>query len=254
MVRSFQLFWVLVLLSSSASAGVVFKGRSEAQVYQLFGQSQKVNSEFETYLEDDKVRTDTRSATQNTSVIVRSDKKVMWTLNHRTKTYTELNEAQVKAFRAQFEKIRRDRETARMMDAMLGSVNEMIRIDRFEPKGSEAAATGGKCSKYIGYRGNKKVAEMCVVATGYFSTARAVMKKGLTASQFLQDMFPPQMMKKQVSVLLDSSATHLGLPVKVTYFMGDQIKSKTELTGLKSEWFMDPSVFEIPAGYRKAKS
>lgn len=247
------LFLVLMLAPLSASAGVIMKGKAQATVHQLFGSSQKVNSEFETYLEDDRMRMNTKTPQDNTSVIVRSDKKLMWVLNHKTKTYTELNETHAKQFKNQFEQIRKDKQAAKFMDAMLNATTDAMKVDKFEPKGSDKAM-GSSCDKYVGYRRGKKVMEVCVVPVRFWNTANAAQKKALSASKFLMDLFPPQMVQKQVSQMLDSSAAHLGFPVKVSYSMGGTVSSKSEITELSNKWFMDQSVFEIPAGYRKAKT
>ena len=147
------------------------------------------------------------------------------------------------------EDLRRDPKNAQMMDAMMNWAAQLVKVDRYEAHGSDTAM-GKSCTNYYGYRGNQKVMEVCVLPNGIFSTARKASQVSKGAASFLSEMVPAGMMQKQVDVLIESSAVHLGFPVKVTRYFGKHVSGSTEISQLSDEWFTPSSVFDVPAGYK----
>lgn len=250
-MNKLSLFSVFLMAASgSGQAGIVLKGKTQATVSELFGGTHQAKSEYVLFLEDDRFRQDIRSEKENYTVIVRSDKKVLWVANHKKKTYLEMDEKKARALKKQMDELRKDKNAAKLMDAMMGAATKMMRVDRWVAAGSDSV-NGRSCQKHIGMRGNEKVMEACVISAGMFSTAKDVIAKSKRASKFMTDMFPDPSIQKMVSSAIDSSAMHLGFPIRVNYYMGKNIRSKSEVTELNSKWLMDKSQFEIPAGYRK---
>lgn len=247
------LFLGLVLFQLSASGAIVMKGKSQARMTKLFGSSGMVTSQFSSLIEDDRMRQDMVTGRESQTTIIRSDKKVVWILDHKKKTYVELNEQMAKEIRKQYELIRKDKRSALIFDNLMKAALDVAKVDRFEAKGSDTAL-GRSCDNYYGYRRGQKTMEVCVIPNGYFSNARAATKKSVSAMKFLIEMFPDEILRKHVNVMIESSAVHLGFPVKVKYSYGGHFSGSTEVTELYTKWFADASQFEIPAGYRLVRS
>lgn len=237
---------VLALAKGQAST-IVVKGKTEA-TSNLFGQTHRSHSTYTTYIDSDRMRQDSVSQGRQTTSIIRTDKKLLWAIDHQKRSYVEMNQAFFRQMQAQMDSVMKNPQAAAMMSGVMSIAD--FSIDRMQPDGSDTVMGNQPCSKYVGYRQQQKVLEVCVLSTGFFSTARAAQKATMSLTQFMREIFPRNPI---VSKLVDQYADNIlkvGYPAKIRFYLGKHIASYSEVTELSVQNGVTAAMYEVPTGYR----
>jgi hypothetical protein len=105
------------------------------------------------------------------------------------------------------------------------------------------------CTKYEGYEGQKKVAEVCTVDAKDLGLTDSDFLVAKHLVEFLQGLLPQA--ASQIVVPGDAAQQgYAGVPVKYTSFVNGRADTTTETKEIRRE-AVPASAFEIPAGFRR---
>jgi hypothetical protein len=247
MKRIILLSAVLALLvQTGVRADVVMKQKQHTDEFTMMGKTQPAKDVDETtYITEDKVRNDR----EETSVILRLDKKLIVFLNHAKKTYAEMPMEPEKSAAEGEEGA--DEGMAAMQKMMKGLGMSMKMKMTVTPTGESKTINSWKCKKYLQTleTGMSKT-ETVVWASedvkidpelyAKLSTAMLAIMPGFKES--MEDLSKEVKKIKGVSVRTESSTT----------IMGNVMKSSTELVEIK-DGKAPAGIFDPPAGYKQEK-
>lgn len=232
---------LLVFAGFQAWADDYLKIRHRSEAYEVMGQKQPASEDIvETWLSKDMARMDTGS---NSSVILRGDKQVIYALDHKQKTYTEIPMSMGQAMSDMLDEMGGTEEQAQMMAQMMGA---MMKIKaRVVDTGQTQKVGQWSCRVYemtLEMPMGDTVSEVCAtedigVDMGlYHQVAHAMM----AGQQGFQEMLQEMEKIKGVSVQTVSTANVMGASLKTTEELLEH-KKATAPAGS----------FDIPAGYAK---
>lgn len=234
--------------------------------------------------ETDRVRIDTTGGDEEGSMIFRSDKGLFWNIDHKTRTYMEATKANLERARAELKKIREvmERELAKMspeeraaMEAMMpgqfAAAGAAIPF-RYEKVASGETVRSWSCDRYEGKRelpamtafpGGPQVRPARVETEDLWTVAWkdiGISPEEARAFGGLSDLFKD--LGRDLGGLFpggdasegaEEEEGYTGLPVKSVTRAGDEVVEKMEVEEARKTDF-DPSLFELPKGYRKKAS
>lgn len=233
----------LVFAGFQAWADDYLKIRHRSEAYEVMGQKQAASEDIvETWLSKDMARMDTGS---NSSVILRGDKQVIYALDHKQKTYTEIPMNMGQAMSNMLGEMGGTEEQAQMMAQMMGA---MMKIKAgVVDTGRTQKAGQWSCRVYemtLEMPMGDTVSEICAtedigVDMGlYHQMAHAMM----AGQQGFQEMLQEMEKIKGVSVQTVSTANVMGASMKTTEELLEHKKMSAPVGS-----------FDIPVGYAKQR-
>jgi len=194
-------------------------------------------------------------------MIYRGDRDLVWSLDDKHRTYTEVDRARMQELRGQSEsaraKMRADlaklppAEQARMQAALAAA--DPASIQREAPTLKETGhvdTVGGlKCHDVEVSRGGAKQSEICVVDWKTAGVTKADLAPIRQLGTFQQETFagPARHESDDMLALFDGLD---GLPVRVRTFHGGQLRSEFRVLKVEHK-ALDAKLFEPPDGYQK---
>ena len=251
---------VLALGSLPASAGVELTTEL-ADAHAAAQAQSRPSNPGRVVLDGNRVRMDATRADNTQAVLIfRGDRNVMWSVNEKRRTYTEVDRARVQAMlaqseaareqmEAQFDKVPPEKRLEMLRLLAQGAPKKKLEPPTIKPTGRTDNVGGIACHEVEVLRDGEKQREVCVAdwkATG-------ITKADLTALHDL-NTFEDETIGGAGGRAQDDALELFevldGLPVRVRTFRGGQ--PRTELRVVKIEHkAVDATLFEVPAGYQK---
>lgn len=232
---------ILVLAAVQAWADDYLKIRHVSEAYEVMGQKQPASEDIvETWLSRDMARMDTGP---NSSVILRGDKKIIYALDHRQKTYSEIPMNMGQAMLDMAGEMGESEEQAQMMAQMMGA---MMKIKAKVVDTGQAQKVGQwTCHVYemtLEMPMGDTLSEICATEdieldAGLYRQLTHAMMAG---QQGFQEMLQEMEKIKGVSVQTVSTANVMGAPMRTRQELLEH-KKMTAPAGS----------YDIPAGYAR---
>jgi hypothetical protein len=239
-----------LLVQTGVRADVILKQKQHSDEFTMMGKTQPAKDvDITTTIAEDKVRSDR----DETSVILRADKKLILFLNHKQNTYAEMPMEPVKSAPAAEGEGGADEGMAAMQKMMKGmGMNISMKMKMtVTPTGETKKINSWNCKKYLQTleTGGMKM-ETVVWASedvkidpelnAKLSTAMLAMMPGFKDA--MEDLNKEARKIKGVAVRSETSTT----------MMGNVMKSSSELVEVK-ETKAPAGIFDPPAGYKQEK-
>jgi len=246
-LRAFGLFFVLTcfVVPLAVQADVYIKQKNHTDEMKFMGQTQPASDEiFVTWMGKDKSRLDHG---EDTSIIVRLDKKMMYMINHAEMKYGEMpfNETSDILTAAISGSDLSDEEKAQAQEMMKGFAQMMQPKISVKETGETQKIKNWKCKKYI----------MTMKMMGTTSTSEVWATEDIKIDYELYMTLRLSMMPKTPGLdkMLEEMKKIKGLIVLstgTTSMMGTDVKSTQELLEV-SEKSAPGGTYEVPEGYKK---
>jgi hypothetical protein len=238
-----------LLVQTGLRADVILKQKQHTDEFKMMGQTQPAKDvDITTYIAEDKVRSDR----EETSVILRLDKKLIVFLNHAKKSYAEMPMDGEKGGLPGMNDKEGDKEGMAALQKMMKGMNMSMTMKMtVTPTGESKKINSWNCKKYLQTleTGGMKM-ETVVWATedvkidpelnAKLSTAMLAMMPGFKDA--MEDLNKEARKIKGVAVRSETSTT----------MMGNVMKSSSELVEIK-EAKAPAGSFDPPAGYKQEK-
>ena len=246
-LRAFGLFFVLtcVVVPLAVQADVYIKQKNHTDEMKFMGQSQPAKDEmFVTWMGKNKARLDHG---EDTSIIIRLDKKVMYTVNHAEMKYWEMPYSETSDIltAAIAGSDLSDEEQAQAQKMMKGFAQMMQPKVSVKETGETQKIKNWKCKKYI----------MTMKMMGVTSTSEIWATEDIKIDYELYMTLGLSMMPKTPGLdkMLEEMKKIKGLTVlstATTSMMGTDVKSTQELLEV-SKKSAPAGTYEVPEGYKK---
>ncbi|MDH7513610.1 MAG: DUF4412 domain-containing protein [Clostridiales bacterium] len=232
MKKVLAVFFSILILAAFASADVYIKSKMHSDAFSMMGQSQPAKDEtIEQWFGDDKFA----NLSTDMSMIVDLSKNVMYLIDHKEKTYVEAK------LPLDFMKLLPP-EVAQMMGAMMKVTVTVT------PTGQTKTIGQWKCSGYdVALQMMMMPMKIAVWATTDVPMDMqkfANMYANVLKAQLRLDDAAVQEMMKIKGYWISSETTG--------EVMGAKIRSTTEVIEITKKT-PDPSVYSVPAGYKKTE-
>ncbi len=202
----------------------------------------------------------TRPDGRHAVLIFRGDRNVMWSLDEKHRTYTEVDRARMQALVAQsdatrkqmekdFDKVPPEKRMEMLRLLAQGAPKKKREPPTIRPTGRTDKVGGVPCHEVEVLRDGEKRREVCVADW----TAAGVTKEDLAALRDLNEFEDDTV--GTVGGRAQDDALELfemldGLPVRVRTFRAGQPRTELRVVKVARE-AIAPSLFEVPAGYAK---
>lgn len=198
-----------------------------------------------------------------------AEKKQLTILDPKAKTYSEANEADMKAagarFKAQMDAARRQMESAMakmppaqraQMEAMMAKRGQTSKTPppeptSFEPTGAKSTVAGFACDGYREVRGGQTRAEGCYIPWGP-AVSREDLKPLRAMSEFMSDMIPPGMDAGRATIA-DQFGKAPGFPALRAAVDASGKKSDEERLVSLTRGAVPADKFAVPAGFKESE-
>lgn len=223
-------------------------------------------------IDRDRIRVESEGPDSRGAMIFRGDRQVMWMIDYEEKTYFEVTpkdlqrmkstmEDSMAAMRKQMEEQLKDLppEQRRMVEDMMKTRMPPVSAKQApEDKVTYTKVASGQrfqrwtCDKYEGRRGGEKVSEVCSASVA----ALGLNPDNLRAWRQLAEFFKAFDPAGAEGLLAPSSEDwekdqgYPGIPVHEISYSDGKPESESKIQEIRQQDF-SPSVFEIPAGFRK---
>jgi hypothetical protein len=230
-------------LATAAHAGVVVTSVQKDLA------DPKQSFTFKLYVDKGKARMETSISPDN-SYIYRADKSVIWLVDGRAKTYTEVTEKDIEAMANTMKMMQEQManlppEQRAMMEKMMPGIGSAPKMT-FK-KGATGKAGNFACTNYEMFRDGKKFAEACYAdpkmigfAEEDFKTLRSLAKPVEKFAKDFAALFPQP----------EVAGAPEGVPVKTIVFQEGRPQSETVVQEVKKE-SLEGSLYDLPKGYAK---
>ena len=215
-------------------------------------------------LDGARVRMEVDGATpgeQRRVMIYRGDRDLVWSLDDKHRTYTEVDRTRMQELRGQSESARAKMpadlaklppsEQARMQAALAAADPASIRREAptLKETGHVDTVGGLKCHDVEVSGGGAKQSEICVVDWKTAGVTKADLAPIRQLGTFQQETFagPARQGSDDMLALFDGLD---GLPVRVRTFRGGQLRSEFRVVKVEHK-VLDAKLFEPPDGYQK---
>ena len=246
-LRAFGLFLVAacVIVPLAVQADVYIKQKNHTDGFSIMGQTQPASDEiFVSWMGKDKARLDHG---EDTSIIIRLDEKVMYTINHAEMKYAEMPYSETGDIlsAAISGSDLSDEEQAQAQKMMKGFASMMQPKVSVKETGETQKIKNWKCKKYImimkmmGTTATSEVwatEDIKVDYELYMTLRLSMMPKTPGLDKMLEEM------KKIKGLIVLSTGT--------TSMMGTDVKTTQELLEV-SEKMAPAGTYNIPTGYKK---
>lgn len=242
-------------------AGAVIK-----QVSKTYEQEKEQVADQTIYLDKDKARIDMRTA-EPLSVIFRSDRQVLWFINERDASYTEIASRQLEQLWSQMDK------AIEQLGGVMKDLTPEQRaaVEQMMRRGSSGATSpatktgpaarlvargqsvnGFLCDNYEAYERSLKTKELCVTPWAGLNLEPSDIKTLEEMSKLLTKVTGQlgQELARRKGIPYEGNTELKGLPVKTVGYQKDKISFVTEVKAVHKQDLND-SLFRVPAGYRK---
>jgi len=246
-LKVFGLFFVLtcVVVPLAVQADVYIKQKNHTDEMKFMGQTQPASDEiFVTWMGKDKARLDHG---EDTSIIIRLDKKVMYMINHAEMKYAELPYSETGDIltAAISGSDLSDEEKAQAQKMMKGFAQMMQPKVSVKETGETQKIKNWKCKKYI----------MTIKMMGVTSTSEVWATEDIKVDYELYMTLRLSMMPKTPGLdkMLEEMKKIKGLIVLstgTTSMMGTDVKNTQELLEV-SKKSAPAGTYEVPEGYKK---
>jgi hypothetical protein len=226
-------------------ADIYIKQKNHTDEMKLMGQTQPAKDEiFEIWMGKDKARL---NYGKDTSIIVRQDKRMLYTINHTKMTYSEMpfNETSDILTASISGADLSEEEKAQAQKMMKGFAQMMTPKVSVEETGETQKIKNWKCNKYI----------MTMKMMGTTSTSEIWATEDIKINYELYTTLRLSMMPKSPGLdkMLEEMKKIKGLTVlstDTTAMMGTQVTSTQELLEA-SEKSAPAGTYKVPEGYKK---
>ncbi|MBD3413298.1 MAG: hypothetical protein GF421_02570 [Candidatus Aminicenantes bacterium] len=240
------LLFTYVFVPFAVQADIYIKQKNHTDEVNIMGQIQPAKDEiFVTWMGKDKARLD---YSEDTSIIVRPDKKMMYTIDHAKMTYFEMpfNETSDILTASISGADLSGEEKAQAQKMMKGFAQMMTPEVSVTETGETQKIKNWKCKKYI----------MTMKMMGTTSTSEIWATTDIKINYELFTTLRLSMMPKTpgLDMMLEEMKKIKGLAVlstETTAMMGTQVQSTQELLEA-SEKSAPARTYEVPEGYKKA--
>ncbi len=222
---------------SMAQAGVVIVSQQVLSMPTAMQQTGKV------YIDKDRMRVETSGGIADQIMIVRQDKGVMWVINPKTRTYTEMSKG----------------DLHKVTDSLKNLSASQTKKSSFEiqPTTYKRIASGEKigswnCDKYEGSIQGQKNQDIWTTPPSNLGLDAGDVQNMKALGGFFKDMgrsssntASPFDIEAQ-----DSPDHYSGIPVKSIFYSHGQQRIQNEVREVNKQ-NIDPALFELPPGAQK---
>lgn len=204
---------------------------------------------FKLYVDKGKARMETSTSPEN-SYIYRADKGVIWLVDGRAKTYTEVTEKDIEAMANTMKRMQEQLaslppEQRAMMEKMMPGMGAAPKMT-FR-KGATGKAGAYACTNYEMFRDGRKFADACYAdprMIGFseedFKTLRSLAEPVEKFAKDFAALFPQP----------ETAGAPEGVPVRTVIYHEGKAQSETVVQEVKKE-SLAGSLYELPKGYAK---
>jgi len=253
-VKLFRIICFLTLILGAATV--------HAQGLTLVEQQTREGKTTTNQIQLDKTHMKAESHTSGESMAFVFDEgaQVARVINMDKKTYMELDRAFMQQMQGQLAQVQEQlknlppdqrailEQALRGRGAALGAAAGQA--SKFEYRQTGADRVGQwTCTKYDGYQGAQKVAEMCTVDPKALGVTPADFEVAKHLAEFLKE-FLPQAANQILVPGTQADQGFSGIPVRRTTFVNGKPDSVSEIKEIRRE-AIPVSAFEVPAGFKR---
>jgi hypothetical protein len=210
------------------------------------------------------MRAESHSSGDDVAFVYDAGAQVVRSINLDKKTYMEIDRSQIQQMQQQAQRgLSQIDEQLKNLSPQQRAIVEQAMRGRGGVIGATAAPPAKTeyrqagmdkvgqwtCTKYEGFRGQDKVAEVCTVDPKEFGVTPADFDVARQLADFLKSM-SPQMSDQTIVYGTAADQGYSGVPVRRTTYTGGKVASVSEIKEVRHENF-PASTFEVPAGFRK---
>lgn len=227
---------ILLGTLSTAQAGIVIVSQQILSMPTAMQQTGRV------YIDKDRMRIETSGGIADQIMIVRQDKGVMWIINPKAKTYTEMS-------KGDFHKV---------TDSLKGPPANQARKSHFEiqPTTYKKIASGEKigswtCDKYEGSVQGQKNQDIWTTPPASMGLDAGDVQNMKNLGDFFKDMGRSSSNTSPFDIGSQDSPDHYsGIPIKSIFYSHGQQRIQNEVREVNKQG-IDPALFELPSGAQK---
>jgi hypothetical protein len=186
-------------------------------------------------------------------LIYRADRDLVWTVDEKRRTYSEMDRAVMQDMQAQMRANLGKMPPAQRtkMQAMLAAGEKKER-DRptITPTEREDKVGGLACREFEVSRAGKKESEVCVAEWRVAGVTKADLEVVRKLGAFQEDAFGGGQARSGGEDVLTIFDELDGIPVRVRSFRADQPRSEFRVVKIERKP-LEPKLFEVPDGYTK---
>jgi Domain of unknown function (DUF4412) len=242
------------MLVSPAEAGLMM-------VYEQESYGRPGKEATTVYMDKDRMRTETKGGSADQVFIFRGDKKLYWLIDNRDRTYMEISREDLKELKGKMDEANRtlDEQMKNMPPEQRKMVEAMMK-DRMpkQPPRTEykKVASGVKvnrwvCDQYDGIVGREKKEEVWTADPGQFDLRPEEVQVFDSLREFSEEFSKQGMPFYRIEMEKGKKGSdYTGVPVRMIRFSHGKKVERMELTEAQRKE-VAPSMFELPAGYKK---
>ena len=195
-------------------------------------------------------------------IIFRGDRNVMWSVDAKRQSYTEVDRAKMQEMRAQSDAARaqmragRDKlppaERARMQAMLAASEAQATKLDppTIKDTGRADKVSGFACREFEVSRHGVKESEICVADWKTAGVTKADLASVGKLGKFQAESLEGMQARREGDDVLALFDALDGLPVRVRSFRGGQPRAEFHVLKIEHK-ALDAKLFEPPDGYKK---
>jgi Domain of unknown function (DUF4412) len=213
-------------------------------------------------LDGNRLRMEMTKADNTSAVLIfRGDRNLLWSVNDKRRTYTEVDRARMQAMlaeseatrkemQAKFDKVPQEKRMEMLRMLAQGSPKKERPPPTIKPTGRTDKVGGIVCHEVEVLRDGEKLREVCVADW----KAAGVTKADLAALHDLntfEDETVGTMGGRAQDDALELFDVLDGLPLRVRTFRGGQARTELRVVKIEHKKTVDAALFEVPEGYKK---
>ena len=242
----------ILIFSISANAGVQIKIKNES------GTDKDMTTDIR--LADNSVRIEITGKTQNMIIIFRKDKRLMWVINKKQKSYSEITEKDLKKIKNQLEKFEEQMknmpaEQRKMMEQMMqGKMPAAPKKEEITYKKKE---TGIKINQwtsthYEAFTNSEKIKDIWTADFGQLSVSEDDMKILNEMGEFFKSIAPEDPGFFNIgSKDWEEGKGFSGFPIRMISYKSGKQTDKMDVLEIQTNKNFQNTIFDLPEGYNK---
>lgn len=189
-------------------------------------------------------------------MIFRADRSVVWMIDPKQRTYSELTKARVEQMRGQMDAARREmaEQLAQLPPEQRQAVEQMMgqRMGASAPVSVHALGAGEPvgtftCTRYEILRGSERLQEVCAAPLAQLHVTAEDIKTFTELGRMLEPLG-----QKATAGQWSALESINGFPVRsISYHAGRAVLEERLVRAEQKA--LDPGLFELPAGYRRVE-
>jgi len=253
-VRLLRITYFLILALSAASL--------HAQGLTLVEQQTREGKTTTNQIQLDKthMKAESHASGEGMAFVFDEGAQVARVINMDRKTYMELNRAFMEQMQGQLAQVQEQlknlppdqravlEQALRGRGAALGSAEAQAPKFEYRQTGSDRVGQW-TCTKYEGYQGSQKLAEICTVDPKALGIGPADFEVAKHLADFLKE-FLPQAANQVLVAGTPADQGFSGVPVRRTTFVNGKPETVSEIKEVRHE-AIPASAFDVPAGFKR---